>query len=58
MTDRHLPHRIRIDEEVWQLLDRQGKIFADTPNSVLRRLLGLEGEKPEFNASRRAVRHA
>lgn len=32
---------IRIDEDVWSALQRQAIPFEDTPNSVLRRVLGL-----------------
>ena len=33
---------IRIDDEVFAWLQQQGETFVDTPNSVLRRLAGLE----------------
>lgn len=33
---------IRIDRDVYNALQKQAKPFTDTPNSVLRRLLGLE----------------
>jgi len=36
---------IRVDEEVYGLLQRHAAPFVDTPNSVLRRLLGLEAEE-------------
>ncbi|WP_435586351.1 hypothetical protein [Micromonospora aurantiaca (nom. illeg.)] len=39
---------IRVDDEVYELLQRRAKPFVDTPNSVLRRELGLrpsEGAK-------------
>lgn len=35
-------HMIRIDDEVWQGLKNQGEPFEDTPNDVLRRMLGLD----------------
>lgn len=35
---------IRVDGEVYELLQRQAKPFVDTPNSVLRRILGLHPE--------------
>jgi len=34
---------IRIDEEVFETLQRHGKPFVDSPNDVLRRLLSLNG---------------
>jgi hypothetical protein len=34
---------IRVDDQVYAQLQRAAKPFVDTPNSVLRRLLGLEG---------------
>ena len=37
---------IRVDEEVWGKLKKIAEPFVDTPNSVLRRLLNLEGKKP------------
>jgi hypothetical protein len=33
--------KIDIDEEVWDLLKRDAEPFVDTPNTVLRRLLGM-----------------
>ena len=32
---------IRVDDEVFRVLQRKGQAFVDTPNSVLRRILGL-----------------
>jgi hypothetical protein len=32
---------IRIDAEVWEELKRRARPLEDTPNSVLRRVLGL-----------------
>lgn len=37
-----LSPQIRVDDEVYDRLKRQAEPFVDTPNSVLRRLLGLE----------------
>ena len=37
---------IRIDEEVWAELQRRARPFEDTPNTVLRRALGLQTEIP------------
>ena len=34
---------IRIDDDVYQALQKLARPFVDTPNSVLRRLLGLNG---------------
>ena len=36
---------IRVDEEVWRELQRRAVPLVDTPNSVLRRMLGLTGEE-------------
>lgn len=33
---------IRIDDQVWVSLQKKAKAFEDTPNSVLRRVLGLD----------------
>ena len=38
---------IRIDEEVYAWLQSQARPFEDTPNSVLRRVAGLESPKEE-----------
>ncbi|HTE84594.1 MAG TPA: winged helix-turn-helix domain-containing protein [Dehalococcoidia bacterium] len=38
---------IRIDSEVYQYLQKRAEPFADTPNSVLRRLLSLETRPAE-----------
>lgn len=37
---------IRIDEDVYEHLKNHAEPFVDTPNSVLRRILGLEAENP------------
>jgi len=34
--------RILVDEEVWDALQSKAEPFVDTPNDVLRRILGLE----------------
>lgn len=34
---------ISVDQEVWTALKAEAEPFVDTPNSVLRRVLGLEG---------------
>jgi len=36
---------IRIDDEVYAWLQKHARAFEDTPNSVLRRLAGLDTEK-------------
>jgi len=33
---------IRIDEDVWSALQKKARAFEDTPNSVLRRVLGID----------------
>ena len=38
---------IRIDPEVYDYLRQQAEPLTDTPNRVLRRLLGLESETPD-----------
>lgn len=40
---------IRIDDEVYVWLQEQAKPFEDTPNSVLRRIAGLESSKSELS---------
>lgn len=46
-----MPHSrvIRIDDEVWVQLQRRARPLEDTPNSVLRRVLGLaeQGTEPD-----------
>ena len=32
---------IRVDDEVFRVLQKKGQAFVDTPNTVLRRILGL-----------------
>ena len=36
---------IRVDEEVWKELQRRAEPLVDTPNSVLREILGIKGDK-------------
>ncbi len=38
---------IRIDDDVFAALQERGETFVDTPNSVLRRVLGLDGASQE-----------
>jgi hypothetical protein len=42
---------IRIDDEVWAALQKRARAFEDTPNSVLRRVLGID----RLNSKRRAT---
>lgn len=42
-----MPPTIRIDEEVYTWLQRNARPFEDTPNSVLRRVAGLESPNPQ-----------
>jgi len=44
---------IRVDHEVWEWLKNQAQPLEDTPNSVLRRVAGLEGRKAR-DATRKA----
>lgn len=37
---------IRIDDDVYSWLQAQGKAFEDTPNSVLRKIAGLDEGEP------------
>ena len=42
---------IEIDEEVFEMLGKIAKPFVETsPNMVIRRILGLEPEKPDDHA--------
>ena len=36
---------IRVDDEVWKQLQRRAEPLVDTPNSVLRKILGLTEDK-------------
>jgi hypothetical protein len=38
-----MPPTIRVDDNVWAALQKEAQPFVDTPNDVLRRLLGLNG---------------
>jgi negative regulator of replication initiation len=47
---------IRIDDEVYAWLQSQARPFEDTPNSVLRRIAGLDdAPKPVTSSQRRAT---
>lgn len=39
-----MPHRIEIDDDVFAALQGHAEPLVDTPNDVLRRLLGLDGD--------------
>lgn len=41
---------IRVDDDVFSALQKRAKPFVDTPNSVLRRLLGLNGQGRRLRA--------
>ena len=47
---------VRIDEDVYRELQKRAEPFVDTPNSVLRRVLGLSGDAPDLKAAERQVR--
>jgi len=47
---------IRIDNDVFGMLQKKAKAFEDTPNSVLRRVLGLDRSKKQRNGRPRAPR--
>lgn len=49
---------IRVDEEVWGWLQTHARPFQDTPNSVLRRLAGLDNKAPSSQKSTQAGRSA
>ena len=50
--------RIEIDEEVWGELQRRAVPLVDTPNTVIRALLGMEsnGDRPGVEASEAPLR--
>ena len=39
-------HSIRVDDEIYTLIRKHARPLADTPNSVLRRLLRLDTANP------------
>ncbi|MGP2438621.1 hypothetical protein [Streptomyces sp. JW3] len=45
-------HRIEVDDDVYACLEREAKPLLDTPNSVLRRLLGLDPPSPNLATKR------
>lgn len=46
---------IRIDDEVYEWLQKQARPFEDTPNSVLRRVAGLDEDGSQTRAAPRAT---
>lgn len=46
-----MSHTIRIDSEVYEWLKRQAVPFDDTPNSVLRRVAGLNSDKQKSSTA-------
>lgn len=47
---------IRIDDDVWSWLKDQARPFEDTPNSVLRRVAGLDGPVTELSSAQPRLR--
>src|SRR5437879_5959948 len=47
---------IRIDDEVWATLQKKARAFEDTPNSVLRRVLGIDRANGKRRATNRVPR--
>jgi len=47
---------IRIDDDVWGSLQRKAIAFEDTPNSVLRRVLGIDRVNGKRRGKTRAAR--
>jgi hypothetical protein len=47
---------IRIDDDVWGSLQKKAKAFEDTPNSVLRRVLGIDRTNGKHRGKSRAER--
>src|SRR5438128_1218396 len=47
---------IRVDGDVWRALQRKAMAFEDTPNSVLRRILKINGNRSRSTARRRLPR--
>lgn len=47
---------IRVDDDVWKVLQKKANAFEDTPNSVLRRALGIDRSKTGRNSKARAPR--
>lgn len=49
-----MTHVIRIDPDVWAWLQKNARPLEDTPNSVLRRIAGLDEQKSEPSRGARA----
>lgn len=49
---------IRIDDDVWVALQKKANAFEDTPNSVLRRVLGIDRANGKRRRKMRAARGA
>jgi hypothetical protein len=47
---------IRVDDDVWRALQKKALPFEDTPNSVLRRALRVDGPSPQKNGAKRITR--
>jgi restriction system protein len=47
---------IRVDDDVWRLLQKRASAFEDTPNSVLRRILKISGARSRKNTAPRIPR--
>lgn len=47
---------IRIDDDVWASLQKKASAFEDTPNSVLRRVLGIDKANGKRHGKNRAAR--
>jgi 5-methylcytosine-specific restriction protein A len=52
MQEIYMSPTIRIDEDVYAWLQQNARPFEDTPNSVLRRVAGLENSIPIQNSQR------
>jgi len=47
---------IRVDDDVWRALQKRAAAFEDTPNSVLRRVLKVNGNRSRKDPSKRIHR--
>ncbi len=47
---------IRVDDDVWRSLQKRASAFEDTPNSVLRRILKVNGARSRKNRAPRIPR--
>lgn len=46
-----MPTTIEVDDQVYETLRQKAEPFVDTPNSVLRRVLGISGTETEQNGT-------